>query len=271
MSRSKMRAQRMPLSATDRFIYLLMILLGVVLAILPSVLFAELAHCVCHAIDPDVIAVSNEAFLYALPLGLVLFTICLLLGCLGIERKQPIFGNKRFRKKWNQVIIEAPSLFSPAFKRCLSEKTKKNVKRVFVLFLVLILISLLILPFGIYSRKTLDRNDYFTAYNSFNCVTHEAMMVEAKELRIKIMRSKNSHFWLELEFVFDAMVYRFPASHLTSGNDAEQMEQLLYLKSLFADGRYQIQNVNRIHRLIYDEQLSEQATALLYELLDYPS
>ena len=270
----KIKTPKVPLSGLDKFIYAIIWLVSF------AWLFVIMLGCgyiipeVVAFSDPTVVAYSDSVLMFCcIPMAFYMSLTPGIWAFLGWERKQPIFGNKKFKPKFGQPVIKTFPLFSKEFRDSLNEKQKKRIKRIAIVLLILFLICAVILPFGIYPRTTLDNKNTFRTYNSFDHVTHEATMEEAMCAVIDITYSKSRHgspHWeFAMKFVFEEKTY---CVTLGSFGDLEREEVLRYMLSLkeyFKDGRYEITNIDRMKKLLNDKKFSATEQKLVYELFDY--
>ena len=191
---------RPPLSALDKFIYFSMI---AVLAVLWFVLIYSFAITIpmLHAFSYNgVVAAANEwGLLFVFPLEMLIMVPVIAVG-MGWQKKQPIFGNQKFytTQKFKAIYQTAMvhPIFSAEFKKNLSEKKKRSIKRAVCICLVLLVVFSLLSLLGICPRYVLDENNTILKYNSFDKNTAKVDIRDADKVIIGIHRSehqKSSH------------------------------------------------------------------------------
>lgn len=266
--RNRKTAKKTPLSALDKLIYFFLWIIGMGLVIGVIVVFGTVIPNRIAFSDPEVIACDNDvALAYAAPLMISLMVLVLVVLCNGMENEIPVFGNKHYKPKPFSTTVPTYPLFSKEFSLNFSDKQKKNIKRFFLVMLIVILIAAAILPFGIYRRLTLDENDTVKIYDSFNrCETYN--WSEVDRLRIGIDKShKGSHYTLSFTFKLYNNKYEFGPGSFSGMDTYEGLEYLIYLKEKASD--YTVKNIRRIDRLIYDNDYTPSEEQLIYELFDY--
>ena len=134
----KIKTPKVPLSGLDKFIYIMLWLVGffsgiVILALGGTALPETVAFS-----DPSVVAYHGMAFFFCeIPIAGYISLTLMILVAYGWDRKQPIFGNKRFKPKSGQPVIKTFPLFSKEFRDSLSDKQKKRIKRTATVLLIL--------------------------------------------------------------------------------------------------------------------------------------
>ena len=99
-------------------------------------------------------------------------------------------------------------------------------------------------------------------------------IAEADSLLIRVTfsnsRRSSASFHIRLDFIFDDQTYSFAESTFYDMNMEETLHYMLYLKSLFEDGRYKLEGVDMLERMVVYESFSAREETLLYKLFDYP-
>ena len=273
MAAKRIKSKKPPLTFLDAAIYWAIIFVGICLIPIGIALLWRLFICVAQT-EPDVIAYSKNASLFFfLPLGVIIpLTITILAGN-GIKAKQPIFLVKKVRTIGLQPLHKTHPLFSQAFRDNLTEKKRAELRKNVHTWLILFSISLLLMPWGLFPRETLDANDCFTKYNAFNQVTDTHHISEAEKLCIDIRVGRKTG-QICMNFVFEEHTYTLEVcSNIVEIDDdfiamdrAEELEYLLHLKSYFKEGSYEISGLEDLPYVTgYPED------DLVYELFDYAS
>lgn len=190
-------------------------------------------------------------------------------------RKQPIFGNKRYKPKGFQPLLPVYPLFRKAFRESISKKSKDKIKLILLILLALSTVCIALFPRGIFARKTLDRDNVFCSYDTLNEITHRAQVEDAEKMTIEIHRSHRrkgrDHYYIQLSFHFQDQTYSFLDREFFAAKDLEALEQMLYLKSFFKKGEYEILHSEYMPELLNDQHYSSKERALVYQLFEYNS
>ena len=276
MSRLKLNARKPPLSKLDRFLY---ILIGscALISCFALILFLDFKFPALVAAGQDEKAIATSAlhwgFLFPAPTlltGSIWVAACDLMG-----RKQPIFGNKSYKPKGFQPLLPVYPLFSKAFRESLSKKSKDKIKLILLILLAVGTVFTALFPLGIFPRKTLDRDNRFCTYNTLNEVVHQERVENAEKLTIEIehfhRRKGRDRYNISLTFQFKDRSYSFLDNEFFGMSDLETLEHMLYLKSLFKEGEYEILHTERMTNLLERQNYSSKERALVYQLFEYNS
>ena len=271
----KIKTPKVPLSGLDKFIYVMLWLVGffsgvVVLAFSGTTLPETVVFS-----DPTVVAYHGMTFFFcAIPIAGYISLTLMILVAYGWDRKQPIFGNKKFKPKFGQPVIKTFPLFSKEFRDSLNEKQKKRIKRIATILLILFVICAAILPFGIYPRSVLDNQNHFKHYNSFNQLTDEVTVEEADRLILEIDYSSghrgHSPSWgIELTFEYEHRDYKLTLGGFGDMERADVLRHMLLLKRYFSEDPYEIVNIKDMERLVDYQDFTDAELKLVYDLFDY--
>lgn len=269
----KRGSQRPPLSGSDKLIYAVLIVLGFASLALIWVFCDLIPTCIART-QTGLVAFRNDAaWISPLLLFLVAAFTPLVAGSYGLERKQPIFGNKRFRPKGLTPMQPVYPLLSREFCDHLSKRDRKIWKNVIVSLSLIFALSLVLLPWGLCPRHTLDDTDTLRTYNAFNRVTHMLTLAEAERLEITIEKNTHRHrsttYHPMLIIEQDGHIYRLNWNDFPGCDRDEALEHMLHVKSYFADGEYQITEHQRLEPLL--ETADVHREKLLRELFDTPT
>ena len=272
MSRRKRNgAKKPPLSVIDRMIYAIAYILafGIVIG---GFLFLDYCSSQLVRAESD-IAVNNYmlAFCALIPIIIISFSLIILIS-FGLTKKQPVFGNKRFKPDLMKPILKVYPLFSADFRKSLSKKAKMRTKQISVAFLITMGICSLLVFIGIFPRHTISKGDILTSYNSFNSATSSCHISECEVLEISVERnsrrrsSPSDNIKFELED--KGHKYSFSISDFDNMDVEDALEYLLHVKSYFPDGEYKIKNAKHVDRLIWYRDYNAEEAKLVYELFD---
>ena len=155
--RTRKTAKKTPLSALDKFVYFLFWIIGTGIICGVIIVFDQIIPHRIAMSDPSVIAYDNDIVMaYTAPLLIAVMILVFMILGYAVQYKIPIFGNKTYKPKSFEIVIPTYPLFSKEFSLNFSDKQKKNIKRFFLVMLIVTVIAMVILPFGIYKRLTLD-------------------------------------------------------------------------------------------------------------------
>ena len=263
-------ARKPPLSALDKWLYAGLIILG-----LASI---ALVWVVCDIIpthialkQEGIVAFRNETvWVTSLPFLFSMILPPVIAGSYGLERKQPIFGNRKFRSKGMRPRHPVYPLFSREFRDNLSGHDKKRWKNILIAWVAVGTVSLAMLPWGFFTRHTLDEHNVLRRFNSLNRVTHEMSVEDAPRLEITVVSNRSRHgsttYHPEVILYGDGCTYRFGWHNFHDLERDEALEQMIYIKSLFADGEYEITNSDRLKYLLCEANAHRES--LLLDLFD---
>ncbi len=268
-SKIKPRAKKPSLSVADKLIYYFLYFLAFILPLLYFYCISFIAEKVAYY-DVDVIAFNN-GFIYLTSLPLILLLTCsaIVIATMGLKNKQPIFGNKNYKAKYNEYTIKVYPVFSDEFKNIYIKKNKKQVKTIAKIFLSVLFVFLLILPFGICSREVITKDNQFFTVNSFNRISHSCAVEDFDKLVINVnMSGKNRNYVIDLDFISSDKTYTFSPDNFSEMSMEDALIYMLKLKSIFKDNEYEIKNADRLHFLMLQNDYTNNEKALIYELFD---
>ncbi len=270
----KLKAKKPPLSALDNGIYACLTILPTFLALAGLWVLSDTFPSVFAFRDPSVIAISKEYMLFAyLPFMLVLALAPPFIFGFAWNRKQPIFGNKKFKPKWGEPIIKVHPVFSENFRRELTEAKRIKTKRTVMIFVTALLLGVIISLFGLFPRSTLDEHNIITDFNCFDQVTGTRRIEDANAVDICIFRSSghrsSGRAYLAMKFIFEDGEFSFTLNDFRNMNTEQALRYMLSLKSLFSKEEYRIKRIHNMERLLNDHDYSPTEIALIYELFEY--
>lgn len=274
--KKKVKAKKAPLSIVDSIIYFIVFLLILLIVFAPIILFGIVFSEQVATADESAIAIYNNGWelLWVFPFSFVLILVLLIPFGLALSNLQPIFGNPRYKPSVYESIIPTYPLFSKEFKANWSEDSKKSAKKYILISLIALIVTAPLTLLSLYPREVLDENDRFTAYDSFNQVTHSADIDEADRLVIDIYKSGSrkglhSYYDICITVSFEDREYYFEFGNFGHMSTKEKLEYLLHLKSCFSADEYEITNIHYMDELLADDDYTAEETQLIYELFDY--
>ena len=269
----KRGSQRPPLSGTDKLIYAALIALGFMSLALIWVFCDLIPTCIART-QTGLVAFHNDAaWISPLLLFFVAAFTPLVAGCYGLERKQPILGNKHFRPKGLTPMQPVYPLFSREFRDHLSKRDRKRWKYIIASLSIVTAVSLMLLPWGLCPRRTLDDADTLRTYSVFNRVTHTLPLDQAEHMEITIEKNTHRHrsttYHPMLIIEHEGHIYRLNWNDFPDCDRDEALVHMLHIKNYFALGEYEITERQRLEPLL--EAADTYRTQLLRELYDMPT
>lgn len=278
MGRSKRKIKRnlrrIPLSFIDKLIYCVLMIAAIVLALSLLLVSYLLSSDIAFA-DETIIAsdVGASPYWAVFPLMWTLFVPVVAVLSTGYNRKQPIFGNKHFKPKWDEPTQKTYPIFSRKFRESITPKAKKVYLLYFKIFAVCLLVSILIFPLGLFSRESIDSDYRFIRYNTFNRIVHQTDISKAQSLTIGVVASSSrgsSKRYPSLKFKFEDSEYSFDSrDFMPDKEERDVLEYLLYLKSFFEPEQYEITDTKYINYIIDYGDYTPEEVGLIYRLFDY--
>ena len=271
----KIKTPKVPLSGLDKLIYVITWFVSFAWLFVIMLVFGYMIPDVVAFSDSTVVAHNDSVLLLCcVPMAFYMSSTPGILASLGWDRKQPIFGNKKFKPKFGQPVIKTFPLFSKEFRDSLSEKQKKRIKRIATILRILFVICAAILPFGIYPRSVLDNQNHFKHYNSFNQLTDEVTVGEADRLIIEIdyssgHRGSSPSWGIELTFEYEHRDYKLTLGGFGDIEREDVLRHMLLLKRYFSEEQYEIVNIEAMERLVDYQNFTAAELKLVYDLFDY--
>ena len=271
----KGKAQKPPLSAVDKVIYLGSSLVLLLIGVFSLYCFAGVLPSKAAFADPSVIALGSKGILFTLPMMLFL---SLVLPCIiligGYSQKLPLLGNPQYKAPAFSHTIKTFPLFSHAFFDNLTSQQKQHIKKDVTLLLVVFSICLMLLPFSLFPRVVFTNQHEFITYNAFNQVTQQYHLSNAQRLGIEAHYSnggiRNGPFWwISMNFIVPAEEPLVLTPQMFSQmTDEEALQYMLYLKSLFQTEAYEVLRTDLLEDVIRDQRYTDAEAKLLYQLFD---
>ena len=265
------KIKKMPLSALDTFIYVLFEILGISMIIIVTVIFRDLAKSVAYS-DESVIAwVGNgsSVALASMPLAMVIGFSIGLPPAFAFDRKQPLFGNKRFVPKPGQIVITLTPIMSRKFWQEMTEKTRRRLWTILVIIVALIFVCTVFVSFFILPRTVLDMENNLKTYDSFGNLTKTVHVEDSDTIVFSIDKVRRSYkYYIKMEITFAEKTYSFGTGSFEKMSDSEALEYMIYLKSLVGEN-YAIDGIEQMEELINSQKYNAEEKALVYELFDY--
>lgn len=268
------QVKKPPLSVIDKLIYYTIIILNYILMVVLILCVGKMLNTLLFFDESIVAGYNRESIINFVPIVLVItMTPCCIAGY-GLRIKQPIIGNKKFKPNILKPTIKIYPLFSKEFKEDLSYKSRKKIKRIAKTVFIAFLVSVFIVPFGIFPKVVLDSNNNCATYNSFNQITDKRNLDDANEMEIAIVKRRyraSVYYVIKTSFVFEDKVYNYYIGYY-KGDTEESLRYILQLKKIFEDNSdktYKIIGIDKMEKMMAEKEYSNTEQSLIYELFDY--
>ncbi|MBQ8496595.1 MAG: hypothetical protein IJ489_03960 [Clostridia bacterium] len=275
MSRKKKRgAQKPPLSALDKNIYWILIWLNLGIAILFWIGFGFWIPREVGFSEAGVVACSEQwgvlASLYVALFGWLTFTIIL---SSGLDKKQPIFGNKAAKPLVLQPMLTVYPLISKEFWQKMTRRTKEKIITIGIVLAVLLCVCITILWLSFYPRTVLYEDMHMERYGITNQMTDIRHLDTADSITIAIERhtsggkSHRTYYDLYLRASFGEESYDFETDEFEKMSDVGALRFLISVRERYGS-RINITGADMAQTLIRTKKWGSEEKALLYELFD---
>lgn len=268
--KAKKNKLKMPkLSFVDKLIYgvlcvLLVAVSGLIIAI-PLIFRNRIAFA-----DPLMVAAVARGGIYWM---LVPFVTFLTMGAsiLGIAHggRYPIFGRRDIQYGSPKYPKVYPLFMKNKPKVWVSENAKKSKKTIAVVLVVILLLSFVPYPLSFYGRDCLYRDGSIGQYNAFNVKTRSFLPRDITAVKIKTTRSSSrrgvsDHYGVTVTLTANVgESYSFGAGDFESN---DWLSQMLALKCRYDSHIITYETEYPLESVIREYNLSEEETALLYQL-----
>lgn len=278
MSRKKKHgAQKPPLSALDKAIYWTIIWLSVGFSILFWLGFGIWIPRAIGFSEAGVIACGDQ---WAIKTSLFFACFCMLTITIivssGLDKKQPIFGNKEAKPSVLRPMLTVYPLFSKEFWQRMTVKTKKKMKVWGITFAVFFVVCSVILLIGLFPRSVLYEDGRIESYGIVNQLKASEHMDTADFITLEIERtttrsgrygiSRNTHYFFYFRFVFEEETYSFSIGDFGEMNRTETLLYMKDLKERFGE-RYTLIGTQYVDDMV-DSDWATEEKELFYDLFD---
>lgn len=269
----KGKAQRPPLSLVDKLIYGILTISFPVISIFVLIFFAEFLPEKLAYLDPYVLACWPEGFLWVLPIASFI-PFLMVIPVIYAEKRQPIFGNRRYKAPAFSHTIKVEPLLSPEFWQTLSLSSKQRIKKTVNYLLIALAACLLCAALGLAPRYVFTYQREFIRYNSFNYPTDSRSIYDTQKLIIRTThyRNRGSESWdISMDFVFDLnkdTTYALRPGYFEQMSREEVLRHMLYLKSHFNADKYEVSGTDLLADVVRYQKYTDTEAELLYQLFD---
>ena len=206
--------------------------------------------------DVQVIAAhENASILWITPLTILIMFPTLLTYAWFFP---PLRGS--FRHPWEHDFYESNS------------KKRRRRKKKFILWCAGFIICFFLFTLGLFGRTCLTDDGHILRYNMWNQLTGEISQNDFTTVILNThKKDKSPDYYYSIRF-FDTEEnsYWFPRGKFRS-SDTDTLQALLHIKSLHDPQKIQIKGTENLEHVVSGCDLSEEETALLYELFDQTS
>ena len=258
-------AQRPPLSTMDKVFYGVEIFLSLFLALFALIYLGGKFLDKLHTAKGNVLWVNNELGLLCIfPFSAGFCFPLFILLCSARKKRIPIFGNADYKPKLFAPTVKVYPLGHPQYMENFTKRERLILRIMSIYLPVMLLISLVIYPMGIYPRRVYLENDTLITYNMFNEEIHKGQLLDAESLDITHNRSSGRHDGLPSNIVlhihFSNESYTFTLPHTVAA-----VEKALYIKSQFSPDRI---TIDASEWVLINPEWDAEARPLLYELYE---
>ena len=266
--KKKPKARRLPLSPLDKLCYILLAVLYFVLVFgLLWLLWEVIPRAIAYG-EGDVIGFHHHWCFQLLSFFFcfVFFAPIAGFSLYWLETKQPLFGNRDYRKTFSAPLIPTYPLFTPAWFASLTARYKKTVKRILLSWAVaaLLLFGACLCTVG--SQCVFYRDGSIREYDTFRQVSHLCSTEAAEGVRVEI--DKDIHKG-RVSYDFDATFHYRDHTHAYeyAPSFEEELRFLLRQKAEFGD-RFETAGEEYLEIYIKRNHLNEEESALLRQLFE---
>lgn len=252
------------LSVIDKILYFLLILTSVAISLSPILLLFVVKKHIAFS-DSAVIAtrIDNATVFFAFPFTFIFLIITFIPPLQLLEQSCPIIGkpiNKGRHSPFKEMFIP---LVKNTFKEFFTDKAIK-------ILLWLLIPSLLLCSFTLFSRVDLREDYSVTKYNVINHPTDSYTVNDYKELTIKVYShsTKGGKQWgYQIEILTESGDEIYLKNGFFKGRCHEDtLDKMLEIKSLFSPESIKYENQDNLHKVIKDLKLTNIEEQKLKEL-----
>lgn len=272
MAQKRAKAKRPPLSGLDKFLYgIAEILIYVSVFFLFLLLGDLLPDAVEDALYPNRIASHNDAaFLLSVPILITLGALAFWIELGGRQTRQPLFGNKKFKKPFGVPFLPAVPLFSREFWEKRTEEQKKKFRKRVFLWGCFLLISAVIYLSSIFSFTVMRSDRTVETYNTFHVKTESWQWEELQEMEISIYRRyKSSVRAIEVTFRYRDGSYEFGLGNFAHGTREDSLRELIDMKESLPAAKFTVPTEEETEKLLRSNNYTEEELALILKLIGY--
>lgn len=269
----KVRKKRMtaPLSVLDKVIYFAVML---IITAVMTVCVIQFAITIPEniAFSDGVIAVSSQSSWFNFMMIFMVWVMLNLPMLIGLDKKIPLFGNKSFKPSGKHPAVTLTPLFTKKFFTELTRKKRRYIKIYFIALVIITLVSAVVVGLCICPRKTLDENGNLVTYDSFNNITNESKLANAKYFTVSVEKVRQTryryHHQIEVEIIYFDESYTFSLPQFENMSVEEAVKFLLDVKEDLGSVRFRVEKAEDLEEVFDYYDYSEYEKKLIRELFD---
>ncbi len=278
------KLKRPPLSFWDKCVYLLLLLVFMAIMGIYLLFAAGVYGTERFFTSREIVAVTFTGLGWRFPFLFYLLLTFLPLLCFGYEERIPFFRNqdKKYRSgQWKEV----DPIFSKEWRekrRCERPSRIRFRRQLWTIWIVGLLITVLLIPLGLFGRMELDNRNILHRYNFMNQEIHSYSVDEVEEMSISLYLKKSVanprlSAIRALSNQYKLCVYLHLSSGDTvkfdyaqfSGEDREAVfRQILDLKEQVDPDRIRYNNSRRLEDYIDRRDLSSSEEEILRSIFE---
>lgn len=265
-----------PLSFVDKVIYWTILLILCVLYFGLALVLMFLRERIAFADDMVIAKADNISYLWFLVPWMTFFLMTFILWLIPYEGRRPIFGLRNFKygpPAWPKIY--------PVFMKnkpyvWVSERSKENRKKIAVLLLVILLVSLVPFPWALYGRDCLRADGRIEQYSMFNNKVQDFSPgqisdVEFETYRYRIGRYSTRVYWsVRISLTTDSgRTYTFAARDFRGGGTEGApfwLAAMLELKTRYDPSVVTYSGKEDLQKVVTDQGLTRAEEDMLYQL-----
>ena len=275
--RTKKRVRKMPpLTFVDKLIYWAVFVLQCAACFGLLLGHINLRRRIAFS-DTAVIAVDENASTWWIIVPwMTFFLMTFVLWVQPYQKRIPIFGRRNFRygpPAWPAVY---PLFMKNKPQAWVSERKKKERKRLAVFLLLVLLISFIPFPWSLYGRDCLCDDGSIVQYNMFNGQTHAFSSGDIADIEIDTFPYSNGrynskqHWGVRMVFKTDSgKEYTFEHRDFRSDTNDETscwLTWMLTVKKRYDPGIIHYDGSENLDQVIADRNLSQEEVPILHQL-----
>lgn len=270
----KRNGEMPPLSFVDKLIYCVIFLI-LCMVYFGGIWGSMLLRDKIAFSDPTVMAAHERGSLLWLSVPLMTVLLMTFIPWIQLyQARRPIFGRKDIRygpPQWAKVY---PLFMKNKPAVWVSEREKKSRRRTAALLLVLLMVGFIPFPWTLYGRNCLRRDGSCVQYNSFDRLEKEFASEEISAVEIRTGRYSSGRYttrWgVQMRLTTDSGE-EFLFEHHDFRGDTQDgtlcwLNGMLEAKACYDPQIIRFDGVEKLERVIADQQLDQEQIELLYQL-----
>lgn len=274
--KKKAKQLKPPLSAIDKVIYFSGLFASFALALLMIFFFEDITFRIAFS-DSSIVAFREHgSMLFIMPFVLYFFISAVIIFTNALTYKKPLFGNRKIKYGEHPWTKSTYPLFDKRRKSIYIKPSAKRFKRIcFIAWCAFFLLTIFLIPLGLFGRDCLSYDNTITTYNVFNTKSNtiytkddfDSLILQIDHVIIpkggsywqygmKIITTDNKTFY----FTNRDFDFTKPDSEDTS------LEKMAEIKALFSEDDITIKGAENIDIVSDFIGLNKRQTQSLYDL-----